>query len=205
MSHDDEPTGWLAADGRLAAGQVVLLPTDTVYGLAVRPDRAEAVDKLFAMKGRPSSRNLPIMVDSVATIETLGAVVDRHAARLLASHLVPGSLTVALGVDADKLPPWLAGRDEIAVRIPAHDDLLALLGRVGPLLVTSANAHAQATHDEVHRIEADLLLPPDLVINEGPLGRVASTLVNCNLPRPVVEREGVVPASEIEELLGVPV
>ncbi|MFI7589674.1 L-threonylcarbamoyladenylate synthase [Spongisporangium articulatum] len=203
MSQGVQPADWSSADEVLTAGGVALVPTDTVYGLAVRPDRDDAIDKLFAMKGRPRNVNLPIMVDSIAAIEGLGAVVDRHAARLLSSHLVPGSLTVALGVHPEKLPPWLAGRDEIAVRIPAHDGMLALLGRVGPLLVTSANAHAHATQDEVPKILADLLAPPDLVIDSGPLGRVASTLVNCNLAQPAVERVGVVPTSEIEEVLGV--
>lgn len=192
--------GTRAAAPVLLAGGVVLLPTDTVYGLAVHPERPEAAERLFRMKGRPGGRNLPIMAASVADAEKLGARVTPEAGRLFAAF-APGPITVAMGVDPGAAPEWLAGRDEIAVRIPAEPALLALLESVGPLLVTSANAHGVDTPPHAPDVLDQLVEPPDLVIDDGPRPVVPSTLVNCNLPRPAVERVGVVPEADILEAL----
>ena len=125
----------------LLAGGVVLLPTDTVYGLAVHPEHDESVTRLFAMKGRPRSVNLPVMISSVDDILTLGGVVNRPAELLLQSKYVPGPLTLAIGVSEAKLAPWLRGRDEFAVRMPDDERLLAIIDMTGPLLVTLSLIH----------------------------------------------------------------
>lgn len=183
----------------LLAGGVVLLPTDTVYGLAVHPERPAAIEKLFAMKGRPGSRNLPIMVGSVAAAEGIGAQVT-DAARRLFDAFAPGPITVAMGL-ADGAPGWLAGRDEIGVRIPAEACMLELLGALGPLLVTSANAHGRETPATATEVLDQLVQPPDLVLDGGPRPVVPSTLVNCNLPQPAIERHGVIADEDIEKVL----
>jgi len=111
----------------LLAGGVVLLPTDTVYGLAVHPERDEAITRLFAMKGRPRSVNLPVMISSRDDIVALGGVVTTSAELLLESKYVPGPLTLALELSPADAPPWLRGRDECAVRMPADDRLIAII------------------------------------------------------------------------------
>jgi L-threonylcarbamoyladenylate synthase len=174
----------------LRGGGVVLLPTDTVYGLAVHPERDDAADRLFAMKRRPRTRNLPIMVASTDDLPALGAIVTEPAARLLAAFS-PGPLTLALGLRPGVAPEWLAGRVEIGVRIPAEESLLALL----------ANAHAQATRESIADILSELDSEPDLVIDGGIRDITPSTLVNCNLPTPVIERPGVLSAEQIEKVL----
>ncbi|MFL6142276.1 MAG: L-threonylcarbamoyladenylate synthase [Labedaea sp.] len=184
----------------LLRGGVVLLPTDTVYGLAVHPERDEAAERLFRMKRRPRARNLPIMVAATADLPALGAIVNVPARRLLEAF-APGPLTVALGLRPGAAPEWLAGRVEIGVRIPADEDLRALLQITGPLLATSANVHAQATRESVAEILADLDGAPDLVIDGGPRDTTPSTLVNCNLPEPVIERLGMLSAEQIEKVL----
>src|ERR1041384_4836301 len=125
----------------LGNGGVVLLPTDTVYGLAVSPNFDKSIDRLFALKRRPRNVNLPIMVASDTELEPLGFEISESARRLLRSPLIPGSLTLAMGFSSDYRPHWLIGRDEAAIRIPNDDRLLAVLRKTGPLLVTSANAH----------------------------------------------------------------
>ena len=197
MSTDE--TGRLATC--LREGGVILLPTDTVYGLAVHPGRDDAVERLFAMKGRPGSRNLPIMVAAVDDLVVLGAEVTAPARRLFAAFS-PGPLTVAMGLRPGAAPAWLDGRVEVGVRIPDDKDLLALLAVVGPLLVTSANAHGQPTPETVPEILVALEGTPDIVIDGGPRPVVPSTLVNCNLPEPVVERSGVLSDEEIARVLG---
>ena len=133
-----------AAREALLDGGVALVPTDTVYGLAVHPRRPAAIDALFALKDRPRTRELPIMVATPDELPALGVQVTEPARRLLAAFS-PGPLTVALGIDPAVAPDWLAGRDEIGVRVPSDPDLRALLSDVGPLLVTSANAHGEPT------------------------------------------------------------
>ena len=185
----------------LENGGVVLLPTDTVYGLAVSPKFDKSIDRLFALKRRPRTVNLPIMVASDAELEPLGFEISESARRLLRSPLIPGSLTLAMGFSSDYRPHWLIGRDEAAIRIPNDDRLLAVLRRTGPLLVTSANAHSADTPDNIRDILAQLDGAPDLVVDGGTLRTTASTLVNCRLDPPVIERVGVVPESEVVKYL----
>ena len=185
----------------LENGGVVLLPTDTVYGLAVSPNFDEAIDRLFKLKRRPRNVNLPIMVASDAELEALGFEVSESARRLLQSPLIPGSLTLAMGFRSDYRPAWLAGRDEAAVRIPNDERLLSVLRKAGPLLVTSANAHSAETPDNVADILAQLDGAPDLSIDGGTLRTTASTLVNCRVDPPAIERIGVVPESEVLKYL----
>jgi L-threonylcarbamoyladenylate synthase len=185
----------------LQTGGVVLIPTDTVYGLAVSPNFDESIDRLFALKRRPRNVNLPIMVASDAELEPLGFEVSDSARRLLRSPLIPGSLTLAMGFSSDFRPAWLAGRDEAAVRIPNDERLLAVLRKTGPLLVTSANAHSAETPDNVADILAQLDGAPDLSIDGGTLRTTASTLVNCRVDPPLIERLGVVPEPEVLKYL----
>lgn len=185
----------------LESGGVVLIPTDTVYGLAVSPNFDNSIDRLFALKRRPRNVNLPIMVASDADLEPLGFEVSESARRLLRSPLIPGSLTLAMGFSSDYRPAWLAGRDEAAVRIPNDERLLSVLRETGPLLVTSANAHSAETPDNVADILAQLDGTPDLSIDGGTLRTTASTLVNCRVDPPRIERIGVVPESEVLKYL----
>jgi len=185
----------------LLSGGVVLLPTDTVYGLAVHPEQDKAITRLFAMKGRPRSVNLPVMISSRHDIPALGGVVNASAELLIESKYVPGPLTLAVGVSPPNLAPWLRGREEFAVRIPNDERLLAILRMTGPLLVTSANLHAAEVRESVPDILSTLVSEPDLVIDDGNRDTVSSTLVNCRLVPPVVERVGAVPEEEIEAIL----
>lgn len=190
---------WAAAREALLAGGVALLPTDTVYGLAVHPRRRDAIDALFALKARPRTRELPIMVATPDELPSLGVQVPDTARRLLGAFS-PGPITVALGID-DTAPAWLAGREEVGVRVPSDPDLRALLSDVGALLVTSANAHGEPTAQAVDPILAQLAGRPDAVVDGGTRSGVPSTVVNCHLDTPRIEREGAIPAAEIERVL----
>ena len=199
-----EPVRDLAdADRSLRDGGVVLCATDTVYGLAVRPGRQESVDEVYRLKGRSYGRPLPVMVGEPVDLDGLGVLVTEPARRLLESDLVPGALTLALGfAEGRSRPEWLDGRDEVAVRIPAASPMRDLVLSCGPLLVTSANYTDRPTPSVVPEILAMLDGEPDVVVDSGPCHEVPSTLVNCNLERPAVERVGVVPEAKIWELLG---
>ncbi|MFI5842924.1 L-threonylcarbamoyladenylate synthase [Catenuloplanes sp. NPDC051500] len=200
IQHVTEVTPEIVAAARdsLLDGGVALVPTDTVYGLAVAAGRPEAAARIFALKNRPAAKNLPIMVAGVDQLPTLGAVVTPDARKLL-DVFAPGPITIAFGLSG--APAWLDGRDEIAVRIPKEEALLAILRETGPLLVTSANAHQQETPETVADILAMLDGEPDVVLDGGPRQSVPSTLVNCNLPTPRIERVGQIPSDQIEKVL----
>ncbi len=186
----------------LEAGGVVLLPTDTVYGLAVSPDDDNAIDHLFVLKQRPRRRNLPVMVNSPDRLATLGVGVGEGARRLLESDLVPGPLTVVFGFGREGPCSWLEGRHEVAVRIPADPFMLNLLHAAGPLLVTSANLHGLPTMQTVEDILLQLAHEPAMAVDGGRREGVPSSLVNCAVEPPVIEREGFVSQSRIMEILG---
>lgn len=185
----------------LLDGGVVLVPTDTVYGLAVLPSAQDGVRRLFELKGRPVERNLPVMVPDPAALSMLGVRVSNAARAILASDLVPGPITIAFGFCDEGRPDWLAGRHEVAVRIPADDALLEILRRTGPLLVTSANFHGKPTGRTVQEIVPTLSGEPDFVFDGGPRETVPSTLVNCRLVPPVVEREGIVSFEQLTKIV----
>lgn len=184
----------------LVAGGVVLIPTDTVYGLMCLPTRPEAVRAIYAMKQRPADRRLPIIVaDMEQGLCTLP--IDWTApARALAKAFWPGAVTIACGVLPDA-SGWLEGRDEAAVRAPRRTLVQALARELGPLLMTSANQHGAETPHTVDGALRGFAELPALALDGGTLTGASSTLVNVNLPRPAIEREGVIASAAIAEVL----
>jgi L-threonylcarbamoyladenylate synthase len=196
----DDPGALRAAADALTRGGVVLVPTDTVYGIAVRPGDPAALERVFRAKARPTERQVPVLAASVAQVEALG-VEFKEVARELARRYWPGALTMAFGFDeALARPSFLEGRKEVAVRIPDLDFLRLLLEETGVLLVTSANAHGTATPADAAEAARSLREPVDVVVDAGPLVAQPSTLVNVAVDPPVVERPGPIPADELRSL-----
>lgn len=193
---DDD--GMRAAVDTLGRGGVVVVPTDTVYGLAARPDDAGAIQAVYRAKGRPATLHLPVLAASLDQVRALGVTVT-DAAGALAARWWPGPLTLAFGfAPGSARPAWLNGRDEVAVRIPDHDFLRGLLRTTGVLLVTSANPHGEPTARAVADVAASLGDTVDLIVDGGELNEMPSTLVNVRGEQAVVEREGVITRDEID-------
>ncbi|GAB4025571.1 L-threonylcarbamoyladenylate synthase [Spirosoma koreense] len=187
---------------RIRSGEVALLPTDTVYGLAASPTHPEAIDKIFYIKSRPKNVNLPIMVASEADILELGLEVGENAGKLLHSPFMPGALTLVLGFTDAPRKAWLEGREEVAVRIPSDEWLLSILRQTGPLLVTSANTHgSKANMGNVKEILKEISALPDIVIDRGILSNTSSTIVNCRHNQLLLEREGPISFQQIQTWL----
>jgi L-threonylcarbamoyladenylate synthase len=184
----------------LRAGGVVVVPTDTVYGLAARPEDAGAVQTIYRVKDRPAGMPLPVLAASLDQVRALGVEVT-DAASALAERWWPGPLTLAFGFGPGARPEWLEGRDEVAVRIPDHDFARELLRTTGVLLVTSANPHGTPTPRAAGDVAASLGHAVDLIVDDGELTEVPSTLVNVHAERVVVEREGAIARAEIERAL----
>jgi tRNA threonylcarbamoyl adenosine modification protein (Sua5/YciO/YrdC/YwlC family) len=139
----------------LADGRVIVIPTDTVYGLAVRYDVPGAVRTLFEVKGRPDEKALPVLGAGRAQLHAV-ATFDPAAERL-ASRFWPGPLTLVLPRRAGFLFD-LGGDDPgtVAVRVPSNEIALELLRRSGPLAVTSANMSGEPSWTTIDDARAAL-------------------------------------------------
>ena len=173
------------------AGQLVVVPTDTVYGLACRPDREETVRALSAVKGRSVGQPIALVA---AGVDAVVELVPELAGRMLPR----GPFTVVLPNPAGRLP-WLAGTrlDTIGVRIPEAAGVAAeLLGRVGAIAATSANVHGGADPGRLADVPRGILDAVGAVLDGGDLPGTPSTVVDLTGPEPRVLREGAVPAAE---------
>lgn len=179
---------------------VILTPTDTVYGLICLPTSDIAIKKIFAMKGRPVQRHLPIIVADWQQAKAELPIIWNQAARKLADKFWPGALTIACGIKKNDVK-WLEGRVEVGIRVPDHIYIQKLARKMGPLLMTSANRHGEDTPHTIEGALGSLISAPSLAIDGGVLSGAPSTLVNVNLPKPKVERVGLISESEIEKVV----
>jgi len=196
----------------LAAGRAVVLPTETVYGLAADATNGEAVAGIFALKGRPQFNPLICHVDSVAMARQL-ADCDQRAETLMANFW-PGPLTLVLPRSAHcpVHPLATAGLDTIAIRQPAGvaAQVIAALGK--PLAAPSANISGRLSTTRAGDVAAQfsghgLLADDDLLIVDAgpcPVG-VESTIVSLVGETPVLLRPGGIGADELAAALGTPV
>lgn len=175
----------------LVHGGVVVMPTDTVYGLAAKADLDEAVDRIYELKGRPRSKALQLLVPGVSWIDRVGRPSD--GACILAERFWPGPLTIVV--------PTAAG-DTVGVRMPAHPLALEVLRGVGALAATSANRSGEETIGDLAAIRALFRDGVDVYLNGGAIDGLASTVVDMTWAEPRVIREGAVSADEITRALG---
>jgi tRNA threonylcarbamoyl adenosine modification protein (Sua5/YciO/YrdC/YwlC family) len=184
------------ASRALAAGRIVGIPTDTVYGLAADPFRTGAADRLFAAKRRPREQDLPVLVSGVEQALGLAVGVPPAALRLMERYW-PGALTVVVPrspeLDAD------IGADDatIGVRCPGHPVPLALCRASGPLATTSANLHGRpplSTAAEVLEVFGDAVA---VVLDGGTCSGAPSTVVDCTGVDVKLLREGRIRWAEV--------
>ncbi|CAN5159538.1 hypothetical protein BH24ACT1_BH24ACT1_04820 [soil metagenome] len=193
---DPPPGDALArAVGALRDGQPVVVPTDTVYGLAADPRQTEV---LFAIKERPREVAMPVLVADVDQALALAADDLGVAAHRLMDRWWPGGLTLVVprrsGLGFD-----LGGPDDatIALRRPASPVPVALAATVGPLAVTSANRHGEATPATAAEVVTQLGDRVAVVLDGGPCEGLASTIVSCLDGELRVLREGAIASSRI--------
>ena len=183
-------------------GRLVVLPTDTVYGIGTRPDEASATAGLFEAKGRPRELTLPVLVPSTSAAREI-AVFDERA-EALAFRFWAGPLTMVLP-RTDASEGWDLGGDPvtIGVRMPHHPLALAVLSRTGPLAVTSANRSAEPTPSTCEEVARLFGAKVDVYLCEsGPLEGAVSTVVDLAHGAPRLLREGSVAEADLLEALG---
>jgi len=175
-------------------GAVLLVPTETVYGLVCRWDDKEAIDRIYELKGREKAKQLALFVDSVDTLKKYDLYLNENAEKI-ASKLCPGALTVVV--------PTPAG-DTLGFRIPDHPFVLELLQKIGyPLASTSANRSGEANALDVDAALAMLDGEPDVLIDGGaiPPDRQASTVVMALDTELKILRQGPISEDQLNSAL----
>jgi len=179
------------------AGALVVIPTDTVYGLACSPYREGPVRTMSGLKGRGTDQPIALVASSVEWL--LECVPElRGRSGVLARALLPGPLTLVLPNPARRFP-WLCGArpDTIGVRVPAVvGETREILDAVGAVAATSANRHGDADPRRLDDIPPEIIAAVAVVVDGGELPGTPSTVLDLTGPDARVLREGAVPASE---------
>ena len=171
-----------AVRGALDAHGVVALPTETFYGLAVRPDDEIAVGRVLALKGRPAEKSLLVVAASVEQLAPWVRLARPWRARLAAAWPAPVTVVV---------PRAGGAGDTLAVRVPAHELLRALLAQVGPLTATSANRSGGAPCTDPDAVAAALGAGLAVLLDGGATaGGAPSTLLDLTAAPPRLLRAG---------------
>lgn len=190
--------GIAAAAAAIGSGLVVAIPTDTLYGLAADPFREDAVARLFAAKGRPGDRAIPLIAADVEQVRIrLGELPP--AGRRLADAFWPGPLTLLLDAPDSLAPEVTAGTGRIGVRVPAHATARALCRACGgPLTATSANITDRPPTNDPDEVERTLGSRIEMLLDGGrSAGGPPSTIVDATGDRPRLVRPGAVDWEEV--------
>jgi L-threonylcarbamoyladenylate synthase len=190
-----------AAVRAVRSGQLVVLPTDTVYGIGADAFAAAAVADLLAAKGRGRDMPVPVLVGSWDTIEGLVSYVPAQM-RSLIEAFWPGGLTLV--VEHAPSLAWDLGdaRGTVAVRMPLHPVALELLERTGPMAVSSANRSGQPAALTVEQARQQLGESVQVYLDGGPVTvGVASTIVDVTTETSRVLREGAVSLADLRSVV----
>ena len=194
--------GVSAAAEAIFRGECVVLPTDTVYGIAADAFNPTAVAQLLEAKGRGRDMPPPVLIPSRQTVDGLAMSVPSYAGRLMDAFW-PGGLTLVFR--AQQSLAWDLGdtNGTVGLRMPNDEIALALLESTGPLAVSSANRTGKPSATTV--TDAGFMLGHfvDIYLDGGPRGSDApSTILDCTKADPVVLREGAVSNEQLQKILG---
>jgi len=183
----------------LKEGGVIAFPTDTVYGLGADAFNLKAVERVYEIKNRPEHLPLPLLISDIAQLTTV-AEPAFGTVWFLAKRFWPGGLTLVLPKMVS-LSFHLAKGSTVAVRIPNHPVCLALIARLGrPIVGTSANISGKTSALTAYKVRQQLGDKVDLIIDGGRCpGGNESTIVDLTHEAPMILREGIIPAYEIDK------
>lgn len=200
-TEDEREAAIEAAANAVRRGQLVVLPTDTVYGIAADAFDPDAVQALLDAKGRGREMPPPVLVSTATTLDALAVGVPAYA-RALVDRFWPGPLTIVCRQQTSL--QWDLGetRGTVAVRMPDHEVALAILERTGPLAVSSANITGRPAAQDADAAAEMLGADVEVVVDGGPVsGGEASTIVDCTGTQGRVLRRGALSLEELNEVL----
>lgn len=185
-------------------GRLAVLATDTVYGLVADPDREEAVTGLRRVKGKPPGRPFALVA---ADVEVLLAALPEigRSRRALVRALLPAPLTLVVA-NPGRRYSWLAGSRPatIGVRVPVLPPRArAVVAEVGAVAATSANLHGGPDPSSPEELVAEVRRSVAVVLDDGDVPGIPSTVVDLTAREPAILREGAVPAHELRQRLAV--
>lgn len=198
----DDPGGYAEAIAVLRSDGIVALPTDTVYGIAVRIDTPGGIERLFHVKQRPPDRAIALLIGSAEQARQIGVMTP--SAEALAGAFWPGGLTLVISRREDTTLPEVltGGAATIGLRVPDHPAPRALAAAVGPLPTTSANRSGQPEARDAGEIAAQLGDAIELIVDGGVAhGGPASTVVDCSGATARVLRVGAIPVEQVTAIL----
>ncbi len=201
-----DPQALAAAAQRLAAGELLAFPTETVYGLGARADDDAAVRRIYVAKGRPAEH--PLIVHAADTEQARRFALHwPAAAQTLAEAFWPGPLTLIVHRRPEMARAAAGGADTIGLRVPAHplarSLLQAALGLGVPgVAAPSANRFGRVSATCAEHVAQEF--GPDLAVLDGGTcpGGIESAIVDCTAATPVLLRPGLLPRARIEAVLG---
>lgn len=194
---DPPPAGAIkAAAAALQGGDIVGVPTDTVYGLAADPFRTGASDRLFRAKGRPRNVELPVLVASVEQALELTFAVPDAAHRLMRRYW-PGPLTLVLPRRPDLQADLGEDDATIGIRCPDHPVPLALCARMGPVATTSANRHGEPPITSAAELARVFGAAVEVVLDGGPCQGQPSSVLDATGEVPRLLRAGALGWDEL--------
>ena len=194
--------GLEAAAHAARSGHLVVLPTDTVYGIGADAFNAAAVRALLAAKGRGPDMPVPVLVGSWGTVNGLVLTLPPYARDLIEAFW-PGGLSLVLP-HAPSLA-WDLGQTKgtVMLRMPLHPVALELLRDVGPMAVSSANVSGQPPASDAAMAEGQLGDSVEVYLDGGPSGEpVASTIVDFTADELRILRQGAITAEQVSDVLG---
>jgi L-threonylcarbamoyladenylate synthase len=195
-----DPNAMRHAADVLRHNGLVAFPTDTVYGVGALAFKAEAVQRLYVVKGRATDKAIAVLVARTADLPKVAQELTPSAQRL-ARDFWPGPLTLVVPKHPD-LPAAVSALPTVGVRFPDHPVARRLLELTGPLAVTSANRSGEPNALTAEEVLAHLSGRVDLLIDGGRApGGIPSTVVDCTGLVPMILRQGPVSAAEIEATL----
>jgi len=193
--------GVSAAVAAVRRGLLVVLPTDTVYGVGADAFDADAVQRLLDAKGRGRDMPPPVLISAATTLGALATDLPGWV-NGLTEHYWPGPLTIVCRQQPSLRWDLGDARGTVAVRMPHDEATLDLLGRTGPLAVSSANSSGQPAATDADAADEMLGWAVEVILDGGPSsGTAASTIVDCTGMRPRILREGAVSAAELAPVL----
>jgi L-threonylcarbamoyladenylate synthase len=197
----EREAGLTAAALAIQGGELIVMPTDTVYGVAADAFSPFSVGNLLVAKGRGREMPPPVLVSAATTLDALATGIPTYA-RELVEALWPGALTVVCRQQTSL--QWDLGdtRGTVAVRMPDNEVALELLSRTGPLAVSSANISGQPAATTADA--AEFMLGPSVavILDDGPTrGPEPSTILDVTGPQGRVLRRGAVPLERLNEIV----
>jgi len=179
----------------LKNGEVIVYPTDTLYGLGADIFNKTAVKNIFLIKKRSFNQPLSIAISNINDLKDVAFVDDRIVR--IAKRFLPGKLTLILKKKKVISDILTAGSDRIAVRIPNNNIALQILSVFGPLTCTSANTHGIPTPYKINDIRTQFKDKINIYLDVGELKSKPSTIVDISNEKVMILREGSIPAKKV--------